>query len=242
MEYLGEVPRVFGNTRKMADDKGLRVWLRKTAAMFYRVVFKVLCVSLLASVAGADRTTFVMPVSDSFAIAGRGMVVSGTVERGSVKVSDNVELVGIYPAKPVTVTAIQHKGKDVQEALAGQEVGLILRGVSKDEVQRGQVLAEPGCLKAFRQASAKIALLATQEGGRKTPISTGYRSMCRFRGVDFSGTVQLPKSQSAMQPGQSEVTVDLRLEQPVALENGQSFEIREAGKTVGRGVIVSAIE
>lgn len=190
----------------------------------------------------AVKTPFVMAVADTFTISGRGVVVSGSVERGTLKVKDVVELVGVLPTKQATVSGLQAQGRAVEQASAGQEVSIILSGVSSDEVRRGQVVAEPGSLKAFRKAKASVALLSPEQGERKSPIGNGYRLLCRFRGVDFSASFQLPGGQDSLSPGQSDVRLSLQLEEPVALEKGQRFEIKEAGKTIGQGEILSTDE
>lgn len=169
-------------------------------------------------------------------------MVTGTVEKGDLKVKDIVELVGLGPGKRATVVGLQEKGRTIEQASAGQEVNIVLAGVSKDDVRRGQVVAAPGSLKAFRRAKASVTLLSPEHGGRKTPVTTGHRCLCSFRGVEFSTTFELPEGQNSLAPGQPGVTLALRLEEPVALEKGQHFDIKEGGKTIGQGVIVSVDE
>ncbi len=182
--------------------------------------------------------TFVMAVNDVFPISGRGMVAIGTVERGVVKVNDTLELIGGPTARTVTVSSIDLRGRALPEAKAGQEVGLVLRGVTSAEIRRGQVLATAGVLKAVAVASARVELLAADAGGRKGPITSSYRPLLRFRSLDTSATFQLPSGQTELAPGASANPVELRFSEAVPLEKGQSFEILEGGKTIGKGVIL----
>ncbi len=183
---------------------------------------------------------FLMPIEDVFSITGRGTVVTGRVERGKLKKDSEVEIVGLRDEilKRV-VTGIEMFRKELDEAIAGDNVGLLLRGTSKDEVERGMVIAEPGSIKPFRRFRAQVYILKKEEGGRHTPFTTGYRPQFYFRTTDVTGTVTLPEGIQMVAPGDN-VEMEVELIKPVALEKGLRFAIREGGRTVGAGTITEA--
>ena len=185
---------------------------------------------------------FLMPVEDVFSITGRGTVVTGRVERGKLKVNEEVEIVGLQEEilKRV-VTGIEMFRKTLDEAIAGDNVGLLLRGTSKDEVERGMVIAAPGSIKPYRKFKAQVYILRKEEGGRHTPFTSGYRPQFYFRTTDVTGLVTLPPDVQMVAPGDNvEITVELI--KPVALEKGLRFAIREGGRTVGAGTITEVYE
>ena len=185
---------------------------------------------------------FLMPVEDVFSIVGRGTVVTGRVERGRIKYGDTVEIVGILPTRQTVVTGIEMFKKVLDEAGPGDTVGLLLRGVERRDVARGQVIATPGSIKPQTKFKAKVALLKKEEGGRKTPILPGYRPQFYFRTRDVTGLLRLPAGKESLAPGEKDVEVEVELKEPVALEEGLKFAIREGGRTVGMGVVTGVGE
>jgi len=184
---------------------------------------------------------FLMPVEDVFSIKGRGTVVTGKVARGVLKVNEEVEIVGLSEkTKKTVVTGIEMFRKSLDEAMAGDNVGLLLRGVEKDEVQRGQVIAKPGTVTPHTEFEAQLYVLTKEEGGRHTPFFTGYRPQFYIRTTDVTGEVTLPKGVEMVMPGDN-ITGQVKLIMPVALEEGLRFAVREGGKTVGAGVITKVI-
>jgi len=179
---------------------------------------------------------FLMPIEDVFSIKGRGTVVTGRVERGKIKVNEEVEIVGIRPTTKSVVTGVEMFRKTLDEGQAGDNVGLLLRGIEKDDVERGQVLAKPGTASPHTKFEAEVYILTKEEGGRHTPFFTGYRPQFYIRTTDVTGTVTLPSGVEMVMPGDSaKMTVELIV--PVAMEEGLRFAIREGGHTVGAGVI-----
>jgi len=186
---------------------------------------------------------FLMAIEDVFTITGRGTVVTGRVERGTLKVGDEVEIVGLSEEKKKTVvTGIEMFRKQLDEAIAGDNVGVLLRGITKDEVERGQVLAKPGTITPHKKFKAQVYVLSKEEGGRHTPFFLGYRPQFYIRTADITGTViGLPEGQEMVMPGDNvELTVELMV--PVAMEEQMRFAIREGGRTVGAGVVTKIIE
>jgi elongation factor Tu len=179
---------------------------------------------------------FLMPVEDVFSIKGRGTVVTGRIERGVVKVNETVEIVGITATKNTVVTGVEMFKKQLDEGQAGDNVGLLLRGVEKNDVERGQVLAKPGSITPHTEFEAEIYVLAKEEGGRHTPFFKGYRPQFYIRTTDVTGMVELPSGVEMVMPGDT-VKISVKLIQPVAIEEGLRFAIREGGKTVGAGVV-----
>jgi elongation factor Tu len=183
---------------------------------------------------------FLMPVEDVFGIKGRGTVVTGRIERGVVKVGDEVEIVGIRPTRKTTVTGVEMFKKLLEEGQAGDNVGCLLRGVERDEVERGQVLCKPGSVNPHTQFEAQVYVLSKEEGGRHTPFFNGYRPQFYVRTTDVTGSIRLPEGMEMVMPGDN-VTMTVELVQPVAIEDGLRFAIREGGRTVGAGVVTRII-
>ena len=179
---------------------------------------------------------FLMPIEDVMTITGRGTVVTGRVERGVVKVGDEVEIVGIKPTSKTTVTGIEMFRKLLDQGQAGDNIGALLRGVKKEEVERGQVLAKPGTITPHTEFKGEIYVLTKEEGGRHTPFFTGYKPQFYFRTTDITGEVQLPEGVEMVMPGDN-VSVEVKLIHPIAMEPGLRFAIREGGRTVASGVV-----
>jgi len=180
---------------------------------------------------------FLMPVEDVFTISGRGTVVTGRVERGILKVNEEVEIVGLKETQKTTVTGIEMFRKLLDEARAGDNTGLLLRGINKDQVERGQVIAKTGSVKPHTEFSAEIYVLSKDEGGRHSPFFKGYRPQFYIRTTDVTGEVELPAGVEMVMPGDN-ITINVKLIYPVALEEGLKFAIREGGRTVGAGVVI----
>jgi elongation factor Tu len=179
---------------------------------------------------------FLMPIEDIFSIEGRGTVVTGRIERGMVKVGEEVEIVGFRDTAKTTITGIEMFNKQLKEGIAGDNAGLLLRGTAKDDVSRGQVLAKPGSVKPHTEFEAEIYVLKKEEGGRHTPFFTGYKPQFYIRTTDVTGEVTLKEGVEMVMPGDT-VTFKVKLVAPVALEDKMRFAVREGGKTVGAGVI-----
>jgi elongation factor Tu len=185
--------------------------------------------------------TFLMPVEDVFSIAGRGTVVTGRIERGVVKVGDEVEVVGIIDTVKTTVTGIEMFRKLLDQGQAGDNAGLLLRGLKRDDVQRGQVLAKPGSIKPHTQFESEVYVLSKEEGGRHTPFFKGYRPQFYFRTTDVTGACELPEGVEMVMPGDN-VKMVVSLIHPIAMDEGLRFAIREGGRTVGAGVVAKVIK
>jgi elongation factor Tu len=185
--------------------------------------------------------TFLMPVEDVFSISGRGTVVTGRVERGIVKVGDELEIVGIKPTLKTTCTGVEMFRKLLDQGQAGDNVGVLLRGTKREEVERGQVLAKPGSITPHTKFTAEIYVLGKDEGGRHTPFFQGYRPQFYFRTTDVTGAVELPAGTEMVMPGDN-VSITVNLINPIAMEEGLRFAIREGGRTVGAGVVAKIIE
>ncbi len=185
--------------------------------------------------------TFLMPVEDVFSIAGRGTVVTGRIERGVVKVGDEVEIVGIRATQKTTVTGVEMFRKELEKGEAGDNVGVLLRGTKKEEVERGMVLCKPGSITPHKKFEGEIYVLSKEEGGRHTPFFTNYRPQFYVRTTDVTGSITLPEGVEMVMPGDN-VKITVELITPVALELGTKFAIREGGRTVGAGVVSNIIE
>jgi elongation factor Tu len=185
--------------------------------------------------------TFLMPVEDVFSISGRGTVVTGRIERGIVKVGEEVEIVGIKPTIKTTCTGVEMFRKLLDQGQAGDNVGVLLRGTKREEVERGQVLAKPGSITPHTKFSAEIYVLSKDEGGRHTPFFQGYRPQFYFRTTDVTGAIELPAGTEMVMPGDN-ISINVALIQPIAMEEGLRFAIREGGRTVGAGVVAKVIE
>jgi elongation factor Tu len=184
---------------------------------------------------------FLMPIEDVFSIQGRGTVVTGRVERGVVKLNDEVEIVGIRETKKTVVTGIEMFNKILDEGQAGDNIGCLLRGIDKKEVERGQVLAKPGSIKPYKKFKGTIYVLSKEEGGRHSPFFTGYRPQFYFRTTDVTGTIELPQDKQMVMPGDNtEITVELIY--PIAMDKGLRFAIREGGRTVASGQVIEILE
>jgi elongation factor Tu len=186
---------------------------------------------------------FLMPIEDVFGIKGRGTVVTGRVERGKVRVGDTIEIIGMSEELPkkTVVTGVEMFQKTLDEGMAGDNVGCLLRGVERTEVQRGQVLAKPGSIKPHTKVHAEVYVLGKDEGGRHTPFFNGYRPQFYIRTTDVTGSIQLPEGVEMVMPGDN-VQMGVELIMPVAIEEGLRFAIREGGRTVGAGVVTSIIQ
>ena len=184
---------------------------------------------------------FLMPVEDVFSITGRGTVATGRVERGVIKLGEEVELVGIKPTRKVVITGIEMFKKSLDEAQSGDNAGLLIRGIQKNEIERGQVLAKSGSITPHTKFSAEVYVLKKEEGGRHTPFFNGYRPQFYFRTTDITGTIALPEGTEMVMPGDN-ITMKIDLINPIAIEKGLRFAIREGGRTVGSGVVTEIIE
>ena len=179
---------------------------------------------------------FLMPVEDVFSISGRGTVVTGRVERGAIKVGDEIEIVGLRPTQKTTCTGVEMFRKLLDQGQAGDNVGILLRGTKREEVERGQVLAKPGTITPHTEFQAEVYVLSKEEGGRHTPFFKGYRPQFYFRTTDVTGTIELPEGVEMVMPGDN-IRMDVQLIAPIAMEEGLRFAIREGGHTVGAGVV-----
>ncbi len=184
---------------------------------------------------------FLMPVEDVFSISGRGTVVTGRVERGKVTVGEEIEIVGIKPTGKTVVTGVEMFRKVLDEGRAGDNIGVLLRGTKKEEVERGQVVAKPGSITPHTKFKGELYVLTKEEGGRHTPFFTGYRPQFYFRTTDVTGVVKLPQGVEMVMPGDN-ITLEGDLIVPIAMEKGLRFAIREGGKTVGAGVVTEIVE
>ena len=180
---------------------------------------------------------FLMPVEDVFTISGRGTVATGRVERGKLNLNDNVEIVGIRPTQKTVVTGIEMFRKTLDFAQAGDNIGALLRGVNRDQIERGQVLAKPGSVTPHTKFKAQVYVLTKEEGGRHTPFVSNYRPQFYFRTTDVTGVIKLPAGTEMCMPGDN-VVMEVTLLSPIAVEQGTKFSIREGGRTVGSGNII----
>jgi elongation factor Tu len=199
------------------------------------------CDAYIPQPAHAIDKTFLMPVEDVFSISGRGTVVTGRVERGIVKINDEIEIIGIRPTQKTTVTGIEMFRKLLDEGQAGDNCGVLLRGTKKEDVERGQVLAKPGSVKPHKKFKGEAYILTKEEGGRHTPFFTNYRPQFYFRTTDVTGVVTLKAGTEMVMPG-DKVEINVELITPIAMEQSLRFAIREGGRTVGAGVVVEIVE
>jgi elongation factor Tu len=184
---------------------------------------------------------FAMPIEDIFSISGRGTVVTGRIERGKIKVGEEAEIVGFRETRKTVVTGVEMFKKQLDEGLAGDNAGLLLRGIAKEDVERGMVLAKPGSITPHTKFKGEIYVLSKEEGGRHTPFFNGYRPQFYFRTTDVTGTAKLPEGTEMVMPGDN-VSLEIELHTPVAMEKGLRFAIREGGRTVGAGTITEIIK
>jgi len=183
---------------------------------------------------------FLMPIEDVFSISGRGTVVTGRVEQGKVKVGEEIEIVGIRPTFKRVVTGVEMFKKLLDEGMAGDNVGLLLRGTEKEEVERGQVVSKPGSITPHTKYKAEVYILTKEEGGRHTPFFNGYRPQFYFRTTDVTGVAKLPEGTEMVMPGDN-VNLEVELIAPIAMEKGVRFAIREGGRTVGAGTVTDIV-
>jgi elongation factor Tu len=235
-EFPGDTtPIVIGSALKaMEGDKG---------EMGEGAIFK-LAEALDAYIPTPKRAVegaFLMPVEDVFSISGRGTVVTGRVERGIVKVGEELEIVGLKPTLKTVCTGVEMFRKLLDQGQAGDNIGVLLRGTKREEVERGQVLAKPGSITPHTKFSAEIYVLSKEEGGRHTPFFNGYRPQFYFRTTDVTGSIELAQGTEMVMPGDN-VSITVKLIQPIAMEEGLRFAIREGGRTVGAGVVAKIIE
>ena len=184
---------------------------------------------------------FLMPVEDVFSIKGRGTVATGRIEQGVVKLNDEVEIVGLKESQKTVVTGIEAFKKSLDQGQAGDNAGLLLRGIDREQIERGQVIAAPGTITPHTEFEAEVYILKKEEGGRHTPFSKGYKPQFYFRTTDVTGEVELPADKEMVMPGDN-VTFKVKLQAPIAMEQGLNFAIREGGRTVGAGVVTSIIK
>jgi elongation factor Tu len=184
---------------------------------------------------------FLLPIEDIFSISGRGTVVTGRIERGVVKVGEDIEIIGLRDTQKTTCTGVEMFRKLLDEGRAGENVGVLLRGTKREDVERGQVLAKPGSITPHTRFKAEVYVLSKDEGGRHTPFFQGYRPQFYFRTTDVTGNVELPEGVEMVMPGDN-VSINVTLISPIAMEQGLRFAIREGGRTVGAGVVAEIIE
>ena len=184
---------------------------------------------------------FLMPIEDVFSIKGRGTVATGRIEQGVVKLNDEVEIVGLKESQKTVVTGIEAFKKSLDQGQAGDNAGLLLRGIDREQIERGQVIAAPGTITPHTEFEAEVYILKKEEGGRHTPFSKGYKPQFYFRTTDVTGEVELPADKEIVMPGDN-VTFKVKLQAPIAMEQGLNFAIREGGRTVGAGVVTSIIK
>ena len=189
----------------------------------------------------ATELPFLMPIEDVFGIKGRGTVVTGRVERGTIKVGEPVEIIRFGDTRATVATGLEMFHKQLDETVAGDAVGVLLRGVDRDEVERGQVLVKPGSMRPYTKAKAEVYVLSRDEGGRHTPFFSGYKPQFYIRTSDITGSIGLPEGVEMVMPGDN-VQMDIELMSPVPLESGMRFAIREGGRTVGSGVITEVMD
>ena len=239
-EFPGDdIPIVKGSALKVLESNSQDV-----NAPEYACILELMN-NVAAYIPNPERATdkpFIMPVEDVFTITGRGTVATGRVERGQIKMSDEVEIVGLMDEpKKTVVTGIEMFRKLLDEAVAGDNIGALLRGVQRNEIERGQVLAKPGSIHPHTHFKGEVYILTKEEGGRHTPFFNNYRPQFYFRTTDVTGVIELPEGTEMVMPGDN-VTMTIKLITPIAIEEGLRFAIREGGRTVGSGVVSSIIE
>ena len=230
-----EIPIIRGSALKALEDPNSE-WAEKIIELMDAVD------KYIPTPERATDKPFLMPVEDVFSITGRGTVATGRVERGTVKVGDEVEIVGLSEeSRKTVVTGVEMFRKLLDQAVAGDNIGTLLRGVDKKEIQRGQVLAKPGSIKPYTKFTAEVYVLTKEEGGRHTPFFNGYRPQFYFRTTDVTGVTTLPEGVEMCMPGDN-IKMTIELITPIAIEEGLRFAIREGGHTVGAGVVTGVIE
>jgi len=235
-EFPGDdIPMIRGSALKALENPESEEWNRSIGELMDAID------SYIPDPVREVDKPFLMPVEDVFSITGRGTVATGRIERGKVKVGEEVELVGLGAVKKTVVTGVEMFRKLLDEGFAGDNVGLLLRGVGKDEIERGMVLAKPGSITPHTKFMAEVYVLTKDEGGRHTPFFNGYRPQFYFRTTDVTGAVQLPEGVEMVMPGDN-VQMEITLISPIAMETELRFAIREGGRTVGAGVVTEVIE
>ncbi|SMO79766.1 elongation factor Tu [Melghirimyces algeriensis] len=230
-----DVPVVAGSALKALEDPSSE-WAEKILELMREVD------EYIPSPERDKDKPFLMPVEDVFTITGRGTVATGRVERGVIKVSDEVEIIGLQDeTRKTVVTGVEMFRKMMDEAEAGDNIGALLRGVNREDIQRGQVLAKPGTVNPHTKFKAQVYILSKDEGGRHTPFFNGYRPQFYFRTTDVTGVIQLPEGTEMVMPGDN-IEMDVELIAPIAIEEGTRFAIREGGRTVGAGAVTSIVE
>jgi len=230
-----EIPIVRVSALKALESEGANEWTEKIIELMDAVDKYV-----PEPVRDVDKP-FLMAIEDVFTISGRGTVVTGRVERGKIKAGDEVEIVGFKDTRKTVATSLEMFRKILDDAVAGDNVGVLLRGIGKDEVERGQVLAAPGSITPHTKFKAEVYVLTKEEGGRHTPFFTGYRPQFYLRTTDVTGSIKLPEGVEMVMPGDN-INMDVELISPVAMEEGLRFAIREGGRTVGAGVVTKIIQ
>jgi elongation factor Tu len=228
-----------GDATPIIRGSGLKALEAKSKDDQYAQAVKKLidtCDEYIAEPVRETEKPFLMPVEDIFTIEGRGTVVTGRIERGKIKINEEIEIVGLRPTAKTAITGIEMFNKQLDEGMAGDNAGLLLRGLKKEEVERGQVLAKPGSITPHTEFDAEIYVLTKEEGGRHTPFFKGYKPQFYFRTTDVTGEVFLPEGTEMVMPGDT-ITVKVALIAPIAMEEKQRFAIREGGKTVGAGAV-----
>src|SRR5215468_1744954 len=228
-----DIPVIRGSALKAMDDDPS--WVKKIDELMEAVD------SYIPIPQRAVDKPFLMPIEDIFSIQGRGTVVTGRIERGICKVGEEMEIVGFRPTRKTVVTGVEMFKKLLDQGMAGDNVGLLLRGVEKDEVERGQVIAKPGSITPHTTFKGEVYVLSKEEGGRHTPFFKGYRPQFYFRTTDVTGVAQLPEGTEMVMPGDN-TTVTVELITPVAMDKGLRFAIREGGRTVGAGTVAEVIK
>jgi elongation factor Tu len=239
-EFPGDETPIIRGSALQALDSSSTDW---DGALEYKCVWELMNAVdsyIPEPVRDVDKS-FLMPIEDVFSISGRGTVVTGRVERGQVKVGEEIEIVGIRPTTKTVCTGVEMFRKTLDEGQAGDNIGVLLRGMKRDEVERGQVLAKPGTITPHRKFKAEAYILTKEEGGRHTPFFNGYRPQFYFRTTDVTGVVALPEGVEMVMPGDN-VSVSVELITPIAMEKELRFAIREGGRTVGAGVISDVLE
>jgi elongation factor Tu len=236
-EFPGDdIPIVFGSALKALESGDMDTDAGKCIKDLMEAVD-----SYIPQPARVLDKPFLMPIEDVFSIEGRGTVVTGRIERGIVKVGDTIEIVGIRPTTTTTVTGVEMFRKLLSEGQAGDNVGALLRGTRKDDVERGQVLAVPGTIKPHTKFKANVYILSKEEGGRHTPFFAGYRPQFYFRTTDVTGLIKLPEGTEMVMPGDN-IEIEVELIAPIAMEKNLRFAIREGGRTVGAGQVIDIVE
>jgi elongation factor Tu len=231
-----EIPIIKGSALKALESEEDNEWTEKIMELMNA------CDSYIPAPKRETDKPFLMPVEDVFSITGRGTVATGRIERGIVKVGEKVEIVGITETRETTVTGVEMFRKLLDEGQAGDNVGLLLRGIGKEEIERGQVICKPKSITPHTKFNCQVYVLKKEEGGRHTPVFTGYRPQFYFRTTDVTGTLHLPEEIKMIMPGDNVDKLTVELIQPIAMEKGLRFAIREGGRTVGAGVVTEIIE